>query len=250
MILTQLRYDLKMFFRELFYLVFTVIVPPVSYLFMGQIFGNESYGSLNYAQFYTPSYIILITFSVIFFSFGFDNVMNRSLGIEKRINVTPINDRTLIVSSILKSIIVSTLGFISIFLLGVFVYGLEFNLIQLTMSYGFFLFINVTLLIFSLTCYSFFKEMKSALIFSIVTFQIVMFTGDFSIPIANTPKFVQYAAKVNPIYHLNHLFIDVWNKALDFNKSTVISLSYIAVILVISLIVLLSISPKRRGNVA
>lgn len=71
MLVTQLKYDLKMFFRELFYLVFTVIMPPASYVFMGQLFDNKVYGdNLNYVQFYTPSFIILITFSVVFFAFG------------------------------------------------------------------------------------------------------------------------------------------------------------------------------------
>ena len=43
MLLTQIKYDLKMFFRELFYLVFTVVVPPVTYILMGQMFSNATF---------------------------------------------------------------------------------------------------------------------------------------------------------------------------------------------------------------
>lgn len=79
-----------MFFRELFYLVFTMIVPPTSYLLMGQMFGDATYGGgLNYIQTYTPSFMLLISFTVVFFAFGFDQVMNRSTGIEKRLLTTP-----------------------------------------------------------------------------------------------------------------------------------------------------------------
>lgn len=248
MILTQLKYDLKMFFREIFYLVFTIIVPPLSYLFMGQLFGSNTYGDFNYAQFYTPSFIILITFSVVFFAFGFDNVSNRFMGIEKRINISPINIKVIIIASILKSIIVSSLGFISIFALGILVYDIKFTLMNLITSYGFFLVINVVLLIISLSCYSFFKEMKSALVFSIISFQVVMFTGDFSVPVAQAPKFVQYIARVNPVYHLNHLFINIWNNSFELSKQNLMSIGYVTFITLFSLGIFLIASSKKRGD--
>ena len=60
MLATQLKYDLLMFSRELFYLVFTIVVPPVTYIFMGQLFGDQTYaGNLSYAQTYTPSLFYL-----------------------------------------------------------------------------------------------------------------------------------------------------------------------------------------------
>ena len=86
MLATQLKYDLLMFSRELFYLVFTVLVPPATYIFMGQLFGEQTYaGNLSYVQTYTPSFILVITFTVVFFAFGFDQVTHRTTGVEKRI---------------------------------------------------------------------------------------------------------------------------------------------------------------------
>ena len=103
MLATQLKYDLLMFSRELFYLVFTIIVPPVTYIFMGQLFGDQTYaGNLSYAETYTPSFILLITFGVIFFAFGFDQVMNRTTGVEKRISLSPVSKNTLLLSSIIE----------------------------------------------------------------------------------------------------------------------------------------------------
>ena len=43
MLATQLKYDLLMFSRELFYMIFTIIIPPVTYIFMGQLFGDQTY---------------------------------------------------------------------------------------------------------------------------------------------------------------------------------------------------------------
>ena len=101
MLATQLKYDLLMFSRELFYLVFTIVVPPVTYIFMGQLYGDQTYaGNLSYAQTYTPSFILLITFTIVFFAFGFDQVTHRTTGVEKRISLSPVSKNTLLLSSI------------------------------------------------------------------------------------------------------------------------------------------------------
>jgi ABC-2 type transport system permease protein len=238
MLVTQLKYDLKMFFREIFYLAFTVIIPPATYVLMGQLFSNDVYGNnLSYVQFYTPSFIILITFSVVFFAFGFDQVMNRSLGIEKRISVSPVNMGTILMSNILKSILITSLGFMTITSIGLAVYNLSLSFTTFLSSYLVFILINAILLTISSAIYSFFKEMKSALVFSIIIFQIVMFTGDFTMPIEMAPKFVQVIANFNPIYHINHIFIDVWNQMFVLDKDAALSLAYVTAIFFISLLV-------------
>ncbi|MET3574193.1 ABC transporter permease [Bhargavaea ullalensis] len=237
MLTTQLKYDLVMFFREIFYLIFTIVIPPVTYLFMGQLFGGATYGdNLNYVQFYTPSFIILITFSVVFFAFGFDQVMNRSMGIEKRISISPVDMRTLLFSNIIKSVIITTLGFMTITFIGITVYSLEIGFADFLKSYGVFILINAALLTVSSAIYSFFKEMKSALVFSIVLFQVVLFTADFTVPVDGMPKFIQVIANLNPLYHINHLFIDVWNGMFSLNGETAISLGYIAALVFISML--------------
>lgn len=237
MLATQLKYDLIMFFREIFYLVFTVIVPPATYLFMGQLFGGETYGGgLNYVQFYTPSFIILITFSVVFFAFGFDQVMNRSLGIEKRISVSPVNMRTILLSNIIKSVIITSLGFMLITSIGIAVYNLKIGLTDFFSAYAVFILITAALLTISSAIYSFFKEMKSALVFSIVIFQVVLFTADFTVPVEQMPEFVQWIANLNPIYHINHIFIDVWNGLFVLNTETTISLAYLTLLVFVSVL--------------
>jgi len=239
MLATQLKYDLIMFSRELFYMIFSIVIPPITYIFMGQLFGENTYaGNLNYAEMYTPSFILLITFSVVFFAFGFDQVVNRTNGVEKRISISPVPKRILLISSILKSIIITSFGFLFIQVIGITVYGLSFHFVTFLTSYGFFIILNAILLVLSSAIYALFQEMKSALVFSIVIFQVVMFTGDFSLPVSIMPNFIQTAAQVNPLYHMNHLFIDIWNQQITFDKDTWISISYILIIFIISLFTL------------
>ncbi|KQL35227.1 ABC transporter permease [Psychrobacillus sp. FJAT-21963] len=239
MLATQLKYDLLMFTREIFYLVFTVVVPPATYIFMGQLYGDQTYGAnLSYAQTYTPSFILLITFTVVFFAYGFDQVMQRTTGIEKRISLSPVPRKTLLLSSILRSIIITSLGYVFIYLIGLLMYDLQFHLLEALSSYGFFILINAALLILASAIYSFFQNMNSALVFSIVLFQIVMLTGGFVMPINMMPKFVQVIADVNPLYHLNNLFIAVWNGQLNFGHSTLLSLGYIVALILVSIITL------------
>ncbi|MBY0221543.1 MULTISPECIES: ABC transporter permease [Sporosarcina] len=239
MLATQLKYDLLMFWREIFYVVFTIVVPPVSYLFMGQLFGEATYdGSLNYAETYTPSFILLIAFGVIFFAFGFEQVTHRTTGIEKRITLTPVPKRMLLLSAILKSIILTSLGYFLVFSIGALVYDLQFHLIDFLASYGFFIAMNAVLLVLSSAIYSFFTNQNSALVFSIVIFQLVMISGGFTMPIELMPKFVQTIADFNVIYHMNQLFIAIWNGQLEWTGETILSGSFIAIVFVLSLCIL------------
>ncbi len=159
MLAIQLKYDLLMFSRDLFYMIFTIIIPPVTYLFMGQLFGDQTYaGNLSYAETYTPSFILLITFGVIFFAFGFDQVMNRTTGVEKRISLSPVPQNMLLLSSILKSIIITSIGFFLVFAIGMLVYNLSFEPLRFLGAYGFFIILNAVLLIISSAIYSLFKR--------------------------------------------------------------------------------------------
>ena len=140
MLATQLKYDLLMFSRELFYLVFTIVVPPVTYIFMGQLFGDQTYaGNLSYAQTYTPSFILLITFTTVFFAFGFDQVTHRTTGVEKRIRLSPVSKNTLLLSSIIRSIIITSFGYLFIYAIGMLMYDLQFHVLNFIMAYGFFI---------------------------------------------------------------------------------------------------------------
>ncbi|MFD1205501.1 MULTISPECIES: ABC transporter permease [Sporosarcina] len=239
MLLTQLKYDLLMFTREIFYMVFTIIVPPATYLFMGQLFGDATYaGNLSYAETYTPSFILLITFGVVFFAFGFDQVMNRTTGVEKRINLSPVPKRTLLLSNILKSFIITSIGYFLVFFIGMIAYDLSFKPINFVLSFGVFLLFNAALLIISSAIYALFTSMNGALVFSIVIFQVVLFTGGFAMPIDMMPKFVQVIANLNPLYHMNQLFIAVWNGQLEWGTTTFVAIGYILILIVISLVTL------------
>ncbi len=220
-------------------MVFTIIVPPVTYLFMGQLFGDVTYaGNLNYAETYTPSFILLITFGVVFFAFGFDQVMNRTTGVEKRIMLSPVPKRTLLLSSILKSIIITSLGYFLVFFIGLIAYDLSFQPLNFVLAFGTFMLLNAALLVISSAIYSLFTSMNAALVFSIVIFQVVMFTGGFTMPISMMPKFVQVIADFNPLFHMNQLFIAVWNGQLEWNGATFISIGYILIVTTISLVIL------------
>jgi len=213
---------------------------------MGQLFGDHTYaGNLSYAETYTPSFILLITFGVIFFAFGFDQVMNRTTGVEKRISLSPVPQNMLLLSSILKAIIITSIGFFLVFAIGMLVYNLSFEPLRFLGAYGFFIILNAVLLIISSAIYSLFNSMNAALVFSIVIFQVVMFTGGFTMPISMMPKFVQIIADLNPLYHMNNLFIAIWNEQFKFNNDTFISIGYIVCLVIIALIIIRFMNKRR-----
>lgn len=246
MLVTQLKYDLLMFSRELFYLVFTIVVPPVTYLFMGQLFGDQNYaGNLNYAETYTPSFILVITFTVVFFAFGFDQVMQRTTGVEKRISISPVSKNMLLLSSIIRAIIMTSFGFLLISVIGFLMYDLQLRIWSVLLSYGFFILLNAVMLILASAIYSFFQRMNSALVFSIVIFQVVIFTGGLAMPIQLMPNFIQVIADFNPLYHMNNLFIAIWNGQFSLDSQTLLSIGYLAVLVLLAMICL-HIQNKRK----
>ena len=166
MLATQLKYDLLMFSRELFYMVFTIIVPPVTYIFMGQLFGDQTYaGNLSYAETYTPSFILLITFGVVFFAFGFDQVMNRTTGVEKRISLSPVSEKYAFAFQHHPSIIITSFGFFLVYFIGMIVYDLQFQPVRFLSAYGFFIILNAVLLVIVVCYLFFFKSMNAHLSF-------------------------------------------------------------------------------------
>lgn len=248
MLMTQLKYDLLMFSRELFYLVFTIVVPPVTYLFMGQLFGEQTYaGNLNYAETYTPSFILVITFTVVFFAFGFDQVMQRTTGVEKRISISPVSKKMLLLSSIIRAILMTSFGFVLISVIGYLMYDLQLRFWSVILSYGFFILLNAVMLILASAIYSFFQRMNSALVFSIVIFQVVIFTGGLAMPIRLMPNFIQVIADFNPLYHMNNLFIAIWNGQFSLDSQTLLSGGYLALLVMVALICLLIQNKRKIG---
>lgn len=151
----------------------------------------------------------------------------------------------LLLSAILKSIIITSIGFFLVYGIGMIAYDLSFQPVRFLSAYGFFIILNAVLLIISSAIYSLFKSMNAALVFSIVIFQVVMITGGFTMPIAMMPKFVQIIADVNSLYHMNNLFIAVWNGQLVFDNSTLISIGYIAGLVLVAFVII-SFTNKRR----
>ncbi|MFJ7827949.1 ABC transporter permease [Psychrobacillus sp. NPDC096623] len=248
MLVTQLKYDLLMFSRELFYLVFTIVVPPVTYLFMGQLFGDQTYaGNLNYAETYTPSFILVITFTVVFFAFGFDQVMQRTTGMEKRISISPVSKNMLLLSSIIRAIIMTSFGFVLISIIGFLMYDLQLRVWSVILSYGFFILLNAIMLILASAIYSFFQRMNSALVFSIFIFQVVIFTGGLAMPIRLMPKFIQVIADFNPLFHMNNLFIAVWNGQFSLDSQSLLSVGYLVLLAILALICLHFQNKRKIG---
>lgn len=116
--------------------------------------------------------------------------------------------------------------------------GSTFDLLNFMNAYLYFKAMIAVLLDFSVAIYSFFTKQNSALVFSIVIFQLVMMSGGFTMPVEMMPTFVQTIANFNVIYHMNQLFIAIWNGKLEWTDDTSISFGFIVIIFFSSLLVL------------
>lgn len=73
-----------------------------------------------------------------------------------------------------------------------------------------------------------------------------MFTGDFTIPVASSPEFVQIIAKANSIYHINHIFIDIQNGMFEVNSKTIYFLMYVMAIVLVALGIIVVKARRQR----
>lgn len=139
----------------------------------------------------------------------------------------------------------TSFGFVLISVIGYLMYDLQLRFWSVILSYGFFILLNAVLLILASAIYSFFQRMNSALVFSIVIFQVVIFTGGLAMPIRLMPNFIQVVADFNPLYHMNNLFIAIWNGQFSLDSQTLLSSGYLALLVMVALICL-HIQNKRK----
>lgn len=57
-------------------------------------------------------------------------------------------------------------------------------------------------------------------------------------PIERMPSFVQVIADFNPLYHMNQLFIAVWNGQFVFESGTFMSIGYILSWVLVALLII------------
>lgn len=245
---TQLKYEFKMFFREPLYVFFSLLLPAISYAMFGAMYGNQTYGNLDYFSAYVPGFIVIIMFTACIFSVGFQNVMNRELGVYKRLMATPVSLNMVLMTTLVRGSIVAVVGLLEILLITKF--GFDKSLTEYWMQFllGYILVTFISLVI-GFFIGIIFKKTKTALMALMAAMYPVMFLSDATIPLSAMPKIMQDIAPIiNPLYHMNILLRACWNGTLfEMEKDVVIAGIYLVCVAVI-LIIVSAICYRKEEN--
>ena len=126
LVLHQLRYDQKAFWRNPAAVFFTVMFPVVLLLIFATVFGDQTIevdGGVEITAYYVPAIITLAVISATMQSLAMSLVIAREDGRLKRVRGTPLPAWVFIAGRVGNSIVVALLMLILIALLGRVLYG-------------------------------------------------------------------------------------------------------------------------------
>ncbi|MFD2445278.1 ABC transporter permease [Bacillus sp. CGMCC 1.16607] len=234
-VLAHTKMELKLFFRETLALLFTFIVPAISFIVFGMMFKTNSYDGLDYFQAYIPSMIAIIIFTTAFFSMGLQVVIDREKGVYKRLKGTPLNQNAIFTATIIKGFFAIYVGAIEILLIAKF--GFESRLTEHPLQFFIALtFCSVTFFSIGFIVSSLAKRMQTALGIAMIAMYPMMFLSGATIPLETLPDILQKTAVIVPLTYVVNVLRDGWNGTL-FTSGAVIDVVVIAGILVISTLI-------------
>ncbi|WP_449539101.1 ABC transporter permease [Ferdinandcohnia sp. Marseille-Q9671] len=231
-IITHTKMEMRLFFRETLALLFTFIVPAVSFIVFGLMFESNTYAGLDYFQAYIPSMIAIIIFTTAFFSMGLQIVIDREKGVYKRLKGTPINQHAIFTATIVKGFIAIYVGALEILLIAKFGFGatlttnpIEFFLALTLCSITFF---SIGFIVSSVT-----KRMQTALGIAMISMYPMMFLSGATIPLETYPEVLQKIAAIVPLTYVVNVLRDGWNGTL-FTTDAMLDIGILFGILLIS----------------
>ncbi|KGR79907.1 ABC transporter permease [Ureibacillus manganicus] len=235
-ILTHTKMEMKLFFRETLALLFTFIVPAVSFVVFAIMFKGTSYkGGLDYFQAYIPSMIAIIIFTTAFFSMGLQVVIDREKGVYKRLKGTPLNQRAIFTATIIKGFFAIYIGAIEILLIAKFGFSTDLtgHALQFFLALTF---CSVTFFSIGFIVSSLAKRMNTALGIALIAMYPMMFLSGATIPIEAFPEILQNVSHIVPLTYVVNVLRDGWNGTL-FTTDALVDIAILVGILIISTII-------------
>jgi len=234
-VLSHTKIELKLFFREPLAVLFTFIVPAASFVIFALMYQSQSYDGLTYFQAYIPSMIAIIIFTTAFFSMGLQIVIDREKGVYKRLKGTPLNEKAIFISTIVKGFLAIYIGALEIILIAKF--GFDSSLTDYFFEFFIALtFCSITFFALGFIVSSVAKRMQTALGIALISMYPMMFLSGSAMPLEMFPDFLQDASYFVPLTYVVNVLRDGWNGTL-FTSDALIDISVLMSIFIISMLI-------------
>ncbi|MFW0184633.1 ABC transporter permease [Rothia sp. CCM 9418] len=211
MLLEQLKIELKIYLRQPLYLLFSVVMPAISFGIFGSIYKDASYGGLDFFAAYIPGFCVIILFATGVFNVANQVVSERERGIYRRLSVTPVSMFRVMCVLVLKVFLISVLSFMLILLLAYFVFDITPP--ALWSFIPAFLGTVIVALVFGFTFGALFDETAKFSAVGMAIFTPLMLLSDATLPLQIMPEYLKTIAQINPLYRLNLLLRAAWDPA-------------------------------------
>ncbi|WP_103061511.1 ABC transporter permease [Actinomyces qiguomingii] len=209
MILEQLKIELKIYLRQPLYLLFSILMPVVSFAMFGSIYKNSSYGGIDFFSAYIPGFCVIILFASSVYNVGNQVVADREKGIYRRLGVTPVSLPRIMMVVIMKVFLVAMTAFLLIMLTARFIF--EVAAPNMALFVAVFLVAVVYSLLFGFGIGAITQKINTFSAVMMALFMPMIILSDATVPLSVMPRTLQNIAEVNPLYRLNLVLRVAWN---------------------------------------
>jgi ABC-2 type transport system permease protein len=209
-ILNLIRIETKLFFRETQAVFWTFLFPILMIWLFGALFGDQKVGQMSYSNAYIPSWIAITMLTTSLFTIGTALTEYREQGILRRYQATPIHPGKVIIAHIIYGTFIFLLSTIVIIIFGSLAFELEFPK-----------YLGSTIIAFAISIFAIFpfgifvtslgKNNRTSTAISIAILNLMLFLSGATFPLEMMPEYLQWVAKVLPLYYVVELVRQTWN---------------------------------------
>jgi ABC-2 type transport system permease protein len=206
--------ELKLFVREPVTLVFTLILPLIILIVMGEVFGksaanNSFYRGVNAMDYYAPAYIGIVIAAIGLVAIPVHIAGYRERGILRRFSASSLSAKSLFSSQVAVSLLITAVCVCVLLLPSIFVYHIQAP-ISLSLVIG-----GSVLAMLSFITLGVFLGFLLPSARAAQGVGIVLFFFMFMIPGAGPPRaamspLMQDVGQVMPVWHVTSLLQDAW----------------------------------------
>ena len=231
--------EIKLFIREPMTVVFTMALPVIFLFVMGGVFGNtpdpEIYRGVGPMNYYMPSYFGLVMMAIGTVALPVHLTGYRERGVLRRFRASSFSVWTVLGSQLLVSIIITVIGSLLVFALGMATYrpDLPDNIPQVIAAF--------LLGVACFTAFGFFlgavlPSTRSAQGIGLILFFVMMILGGAGPPPEVMTGVMNVIGEATPLHYVIYTLQNAWLPGADFGWNTSASLVTVGITVVSALL--------------
>ena len=215
LVLTQIRYQVKVFFRTPVAAFFTLVLPIMMLVLFNALFSDGTVetenGSWPLRQFYTGGLAAFAAVSATFTNLANTVPILRDEGILKRWRGTPLPPSAYVAGMVGMAIIVAVVGVVLMIGIGVVAYGLDVDAAKLPAAALTFVVGVAAFAALGLACAAMIPNARSAPAVANAAILPVAFISNVFIPLEGPPRWLELAGDFFPLKPFSTAFQDAFN---------------------------------------